>query len=152
MKSTIVYLGILATMFVNTTFANGIEKDQYQNEDQVSVASNLDTKFEGYETLKKPSVESESEINFTGSVTASKSIEETIEEDKKITEYNEEIIQPLIIDRTIEEVIKEDKQIIENTVSDETHPLDFELIRKYENALKNEQFKNTAFTKTNLKS
>ena len=30
-KSTIIYLGILASMFVNTTVANGIEKDQNQN-------------------------------------------------------------------------------------------------------------------------
>ena len=153
MKTTIVYLGILATMFVNTTVANGIAKeDQNQNFDQVTTESNIDSVSYNFEsTLKKPEVTSESEVSLTYTILSSKSIEETIAEDKKITEYQDEFYYPLIIDRTIEEVIKEDNQIIE-TLSDEVFPLDFELIKKYENALKNEEFKNVAFDKNTLKS
>lgn len=153
-KSTIIYLGILASMFVNTTVANGIEKVQNQNDDQVSVVSNLDTTSENYEvTLKKPEVTLEVEISFTDlAINTIKSDEEIIREDKVITEFTEELVQPLVIDRTIEEVIKDDKQIIESNLTDETFPLDFELIRKYENALKNEEFKKSVFDKNNLKS
>ncbi len=155
MKSTIVYLGILATMFVNTTVANGIAKeDQNQNFDQVTTASNLDAATTTFEiTLKKPEVTSELEVSFTDLVTnPTKSMDEIIEEDKKITEFQDEDYQPLVDDTAIEEVIKEDNQIIESTLSDEVFPLDFELIKKYENALKSEEFKNAAFDKTNLKS
>ena len=144
-------------MFVNTTVANEIAKeDQNQNFDQVTTESNFDSAVVTFEiTLKKPVVNLESEINFTDSVinaTSSKSTEEIIEEDKKITEYNDEVYQPLITDTTIEDVIKEDKQIIESTLIDEVFLLDFELIKKYENALKSESFKNVAFDKNTLKS
>lgn len=151
MKSTIVYLGILATMFVNTTVANGIAKED-QNSDLAATESNIDSVSSTFEnTLKKPEVTSESEsiVNVT---TNSKSTEEIIEEDKKITEYQDEFYYPLIIDRTVEEVIKEDNQIIESTVTDQAFPLDFELIKKYENALKSEELKNSAFDKKSLKS
>src|SRR6478672_13256565 len=129
MKTSIIYLGILATMFVNISFANGI--DQNQNDDQAKAEFTLESGIENLDILKKPAVESESEINFVN--TNSKTIEEVIAEDRKITEYKEEAIQPLIIDKTIEEVIKEDNQIIEGNVTGEVYPLDFELIKKYEN-------------------
>jgi len=154
-KSTIVYLGILATMFVNTSFANEIAKED-QFLDQAAIVSNSDALSVSYEnTLKKPEVVSETEVSLTNSilnVTNSKSIEETIEEDKKITEFQDEFFYPLILDKTIEEVIKEDYQIIESTITDQEFPLDFELINKIENALKSEVLKNTAFDKKSLKS
>ena len=153
MKSTIVYLGILATMFVNTTVANGIAKED-QNLDQDATELNLNSVTATFETtLKKPEVASESEVSFTGIVVNTvKSFEEIIEEDKNITEYKDEFYYPLILDRTIEEVIQEDNQIIESTMTNEVFPLDFELIRIHENALKSEAFKNVTFDKTNLKS
>ena len=152
MKSTIAYLGILATMFVNTTVANGIAKED-QNSDLAATESNIDSVSSNFEsTLKKPEVTSESEVSLTYTILSSKSIEETIAEDKKITEYQEEFYYPFIKDRTKEEVIKEDNQIIESTATDEAFPLDFELIKKYENAFKSEELKNTAFDKKSLKS
>lgn len=153
MKSTIIYLGILATMFVNTTVANGIAKED-QNVDQDAIELNLNSVTTTFETtLKKPEVASESEVSFTDLiVNTTKSFEEIIEEDKKITEYKDEFYYPLILDRTIEEVIKEDNQIIESTITNEVFPLDFELIRIHENALKSEAFKNKAFDKNTLKS
>jgi len=158
MKSTIIYLGVLATMFVNTTVAKEIAKDdQNQNFDQATTESILESEVTTFETtLKKPEVNSESDVNYTDLVmnTANNnsSPEAIIEEDKKITEFNDEYMYPLILDRTMEEVIQEDNQIIESTRTNEVYPLDFELIRQYENALKVEAFKNTAFDKTNLKS
>ena len=82
----------------------------------------------------------------------SSKVEEIIEEDKKITDYNDEFIYPLILDKTIEEVILEDKQIIESSLTNEVFPLDFELIKKHENAIKSEKFKNAVFDKSALKS
>ena len=155
MKTTIAYLGILATMFVNTTVANGIARED-QNFDQVATESNLDSGAVTFKvTLKKQEVNSESEIIFTDIVINTSSniaIEEVIEEDKKITEFQHEDSQPLTGNRKMEEVIKEDNQIIESTSTNEVYPLDFELIKKYENALKSEAFKMEAFDKTSIKS
>ena len=154
-KSTIIYLGTLATMFVNTTVANEIvREDQDQNFNQVATLSNFDTRVSIFETtLRKPEVISESEINFTDLVTQSaKLIEEIIEEDKKITEFQDEVYQPLYTDTTSEEAIKENNQIIESELINEVFPLNFELIKKIENALKNEAFKNPTFDTTTLKS
>ena len=150
MKTTIAYLGILATMFVNTAVANEIVKDQ--NFDQDTTESNIDSVANTFEvTLKKQVVNSESEFIFTNLIT-NRTIEEIIEEDKKITEFQDEGAQPLITNTTTEEVIKENNQIIESTSTNEVYPLDFELIKKYENALKSEAFKMEAFDKTTLKS
>lgn len=154
MKSTIVYLGILATMFVNTTVANGIAKED-QNFDQVATETNLASGTTTSEvTLKKQEVNSESEIIFTDLVVNTsnkKTIEEIIEEDKKITEFQDEDSQPLYT-YTTQEVINENNQIIESTLTNDVYPLDFELIKNYENALKSEAFKMLAFDKNNLKS
>lgn len=155
MKTTIIYLGILATMFVNTAVANGIAKEnQNQNFDQDATVSSLDSGVNFVEiTFKKPVITSEIEVSLSDLVSnQTKSIEEIIEEDKKITDYNYKEYQLLFIDRTIEEVINEDNQIIENTLTNEEYPLNFELIKKYENALKSEEFKNAAFDKSALKS
>lgn len=150
MKTTIAYLGILATMFVNTAVANEIVKDQ--NFDQAAIESNLDSVQNTIEvTLKKQVVNSESEFIFTD-IAINRTIEEIIEEDKKITEFQDEDAQQLIFATTLEEVIKENNQIIESTLTNEAYPLDFELIKKYENALKSEAFKMAAFDKTTLKS
>ena len=150
MKTTIAYLGILVTMFVNTAVANEIVKDQ--NFDQDTTESNIDSVANTFEvTLKKQVVNSESEFIFTNLIT-NRTIEEIIEEDKKITEFQDEDTQPLITNTTSKETIKENNQIIESTFTDEVYPLDFELIKKYENALKSEAFKMEAFDKTTLKS
>ena len=149
MKTTIAYLGILATMFVNTAVANEIVKDQ--NFDQAAIESNLDSVENTFEVTLKKQVVSESEFIFTD-IATNRTIEEIIEEDKKITEFQDEDAQQLIFTTTSEEVIKENNQIIESTLNDEAYPLDFELIKKYENALKSEAFKMAAFDKTTLKS
>jgi len=155
MKSTIAYLGILVTMFVNTTVANGIANED-QNRDQVTTETNFvsDSEATSFEIgIKKPIVETEFEINFSNlAINTTKSIAEIIEEDKKITEFQDEDYQPLTTVTKIVEVIKEDNQIIESTVTNEVYLLDLELIKNYENALKSEELKNAAFDKTNLKS
>ncbi len=161
MKTTIIYLGILATMFVNTTVANEITREnQNQYFEQVTTELNfiLDSTSNNKEiVLKKPVVISESEFNFiesdlNHSNKDTKSIVEIIEEDKKITDYKDEYINPLILNKTIEEEIIEGNQIIESSLTNEVFPLDFELIKKYENALKSEVLRNTAFDKSALKS
>jgi len=148
-------------MFANATVANETAKeDQNQYFEQVSTETNfvLDSTSNNTDiVLKKPVVISESEFNFIESDSTLsnknvKSIEEIIKEDKKITDYKDEFIYPLILDKTIEEVIIERNQIIESSLTNGVFALDFELIKKYENALKSEKFKNEAFDKSALKS
>ena len=157
MKSTTLYLGIFATLLSTFTFANAAERED-QNEiaentsNQVSVSTIVNNG-----DLKKQIVQLDDEIKFMDSLAVyvsenQQTIESTIAENKKIIESQEEIVQPLYINQTIEEVIKENNQIIESNLVDETFPLDFELINKSKNAIKNETFKNTAFDKKSLKS
>lgn len=157
MKSTTLYLGIFATLLSTFTFANAAEREDQKEiaentSNQVSVSSIVNNG-----DLKKQIVQLDDEIKFMDSLAVyvsenQQTIESTIAENKKIIESQEEIVQPLYINQTIEEVIKENNQIIESNLVDETFPLDFELINKSENAIKNETFKNTAFDKKSLKS
>lgn len=134
-------------MFINSSFAGNVASEQ----------QNLETEFSRVETtsglnsvsnsnLQKPMVnlESESEIKESVAVLSSnykKSIEETIEDDKKITESKEMPFQPLYLGTTIEDIIRIDNQIIESTIFNEVAPLDFELINKSKSALNNFEFK-----------
>lgn len=147
MNKSIIYLGLLSAMFINSSFAGNVASEQ----------QNLETEFSRVETtsglnsvsnsnLQKPMVnlESESEIKESVAVLSSnykKSIEETIEDDKKITESQEVPFQPLYLGTTIEDIIRIDNQIIESTLFNEVAPLDFELINKSKSALNNFEFK-----------
>ena len=157
MKTTTIYLGVLATLFTTFTFANTIERADQNVETEVTKTINVLFTDNANGDLKKPTVNTEDEITFMDSIAifgAKKqiAIEDTIEENKQITESQEEIVQPLYFERTIEDTIREDNQIIESNLVNETFPLDFQLIDKYENANKNADFKTPAFTKSNLKS
>lgn len=157
MKSTTLYLGIFATLVSTFTFANATERNDQNETAEITPNNVIVSSIVNNGDLKKQVVHIEDEIKFMDSLALyvpenQQAIENIIEENKKITESQEEIVQPLYINQTIEEVIKEDNQIIESNLVDETFPLDFELINKSENAIKNETFKNTAFDKKSLKS
>lgn len=162
MKTTIVYLGILSTMFINMTSANIVVKEQQSFETEIANSKTVqilrsDLVVENNSiTLKKQTINIESEISLMDSiakiVVVSNSIENSIAEDKKITESQDEVFQPLYLDRTVEETINEDNQIIESNILNEVYPLDFELINKSSKVSKNEGVKNTLLNKNSLKS
>lgn len=136
MKKSIIYLGILSTVLLNTMSANEIILDQQNIEnDIVRTESKSKSNFNliSNSKIEKPEIkfESESKIKESIAVISSKyvkSIEEVIEENKKITESPEEEYLPLNLGLSIEEMINLDNQIIESTISNEVYPLDFEVI------------------------
>lgn len=134
MKKSIIYLGILSTVLVNTLSASEIILDQQNIEnDIVRTESKTSLALVSNSQIEKPEVvfESDSKIKEAIAVISSnyvKSIEEIIEENKKITESPEEEYLPLNLGLSIEEVIYFDNQIIESTISNDVYPLNFEVI------------------------
>lgn len=132
MKKSIIYLGILSTVLINTLSANGIAFEQQNTENDVMITTSKSS-LTSNSKIEKPEIkfESESKIKESIAVISSnyvKSIEEVIEENKKITEGTEEEYLPLNLGLSIEEIIYLDNQIIESTISNEVYPLDFEVI------------------------
>ena len=134
MKKSIAYLGIFATLFINLSFAKVVEFDQQNVETEVSRTDpKTDLKLSVESSLSKPVVYLESverlmvstEVISTHYTT---SIEVIVEEDKKITENQAELNQPLLIAPTLENYIQLDNQIIESVPSNEVYPIDFDLI------------------------
>lgn len=162
MKTTIVYLGILSTMFINMTSANIVAKEQQNYETEIANSAIVqilksDLAFENNSvTIKKPTINIDAEISVMDSLAkimvVPDSIEASIEEDKKITESQEVLFQPIYFDRTVDEIINEDNQIIESDVINEVYILDFELINKMDSTSKNERNINTFLERDTLKS
>ena len=156
MKSTALYLGIFATLLSTFTHANSVEREEQKETNDITSIQVSVNPINKNSNLKKQIVQLEDEIKFMDSLAMNVSkneqaIQYIIEENKKITESAEEIVQPLYINQTIEEVIKEDNQIIESNLADELFLLDFEVINKSQNAIKTETFINNAFDKKSLK-
>lgn len=124
MKSTIIFLGLIALCFTN---ANATTKFETQVLDQQESATLI------FETSNEIVVETEAEIFNPASVfknTYSKGIEDVIAEDKLITENKKEPAQQLSLETTIEDRIFDDNQVIESTISNELFLLDFEKINQ----------------------
>ena len=134
MKKSIVYLGIFATMFINLSFAKVVEFDQQNVETEVSRTDpKTDLKLSVENNLSKPTVNLESIERLMVSTEVisthyTKSIDVIVEEDKKITENQAQLDQPLLIEPTLENYIQLDNQIIESIPSMEVYPIDFDLI------------------------
>ncbi len=124
MKSSIIFLGLVALSFSN---ANATTEFETQVLDQQESATLI------VETSGNNEVSNETDavIFNPASVIQTKyvkTIEDVIAENKLITESKEEAVQPLSLEITIEDRITEDNQIIESTISNEFFPLDFEKI------------------------
>lgn len=146
MKKSIIYLGIVATMFMNASFASKIEvQQQNQLTDFVKVARTTEPSISAENGLTKPKInlESQSKIKESIAVISSnykKTIKDVIQEDKKITESQEEIYQPLNLGFTIDEIIKFDNQVIDNTIPNEIYLLNFQMINSNSNSIKTNEF------------
>lgn len=152
MKSTIITLGIAALSFNFSNAANAC-KEQYANQQEVSVISNDSTQQmfttgvqQNNSTIGVDNTAEESLIfNPTAVIKVSyaKSIDEVVNENKLITDSHEEAIQPLSIEKTAIDYIKEANQIIEGNPNQEVYPLDFEAINQ---AIKNEKESHVSLT------
>lgn len=124
MKTTIIFLGLVALSFTNANATTEFETQVLDQEESATLI--LETS-----NNNEVSNETDTEIFNPASVietTYVKTIEDVIAENKLITESQDETIQHLSLETTIEDRISEDNQIIESTISNEFFPLDFEKI------------------------
>lgn len=124
MKSTIIFLGLVALSFTN---ANATTEFETQVLDQQESATLI------LETSNNNEVSNETDTTVFNpasvvETTYVKTIEDEINENKLITESQDETVQYLSLETTLEDRISEDNKIIENTISNEFFPLDFEKI------------------------
>ncbi len=124
MKTTIIFLGLVALSFTN---ANATTEFETQVLDQQESATLI------LETSSNNEVSNETDTAIFNpasviETTYVKTIEDVIAENKLITESQDETVQHLSLETTIEDRIAEDNQIIESTISNEFFPLDFEKI------------------------
>lgn len=139
MKKSIIHLGVLVTLFINSAFTSKVVVAQQNNQENISL--NVTLPIDNNEIINKivkPKVNEETieEINKSVVFISSnykKSIEETIQEGKEITEIEEFVYQPLYINFTFEEMMELNDQIIESTICNETQPIDFDIINRNEN-------------------
>ena len=123
MKTSIIFLGLVALSFTNANAATKFETevlDQQESATLILEASSNEVSNETDTAVFNP--------NSVIKTTYVKTIEDVIAENKLITESKEEAVQPLSLDTTLEDRIEEDNQIIESTISKEFFPLDFEKI------------------------
>lgn len=138
MKSTIIFLG-LALLTVTSAKANQLLEQEVLQQDAVAVSSvssqKADLIFNKVQSSKSAKIDNtgDTAVFNPESVlkTASfKSVEETVKENKLITDADQEVYQPLCLEMSVQDKIQEDNQIIESTISEEVFPLDFEKINR----------------------
>ncbi|MGL2966684.1 hypothetical protein [Flavobacterium sp. XGLA_31] len=141
MKTSIIFLGLIAVTFTtNTNAANvfntqnvnqqelvALCADSLQQENQLLIVNQQFSK----ETIENNGSE-EVVFNPNSVITTAyaKSTAEVTAEDKLITEAKEDAIQPLCIETTLQDRIAEDNAIIESTAGNELYALDFEKINR----------------------
>ncbi|MEO5775513.1 MAG: hypothetical protein ABIQ27_01330 [Flavobacterium sp.] len=126
MKTTIIFLGLVALSFTTANAANEFKTQDFQQQENQLVS--LNQEFSNCEdTANDTAIFNPASVIKTTYV---KTTEDVIAENKSITESQEEITQPLSLETTLEDRIAEDNQIIESAISNEFFPLDFEKINR----------------------
>lgn len=133
-KKSVIYFGILFAMFVTSSFGKSASNQQ-NNEELSANAFTIESNLTSI-SLAKPEVviESESELTETIAVLAIdyvKPMIETIKENEQIIESKEEFDFESCFGRSIDEIMLENEMIIESDRTDESFPLDLELINNY---------------------
>lgn len=126
MKSSIIFLGLVALSFTNAKAANEFKTQDLEQQETQLVSVNQEFLNSNCEDTA-----ANTEIFNPASViktTYVKTIEDVVVENKLIIESQEETVQPLSLETTIEDKIAEDNQIIESIISKEFFPLDLEKI------------------------
>ena len=139
MKTTIIYLGLVALSFTNTIAAYELKAQTFNKQQELTavvsenilqengpIAKNQEfsKNIEGIDT-------NDTAIFNPSSVIKSfnvKTVEEIISENDLVIEATENIYQPITLEKTFEETITEFNQIIESNDINEVYPLDFEKI------------------------
>ncbi|WP_264522107.1 hypothetical protein [Flavobacterium sp. N1994] len=139
MKSTIIFLGLVALTFTTNAKATNEFKTQDLNQQEVTTL-NVDIAQQNQLACVNEAVNTRGENTAEDTVifnpntvlktTYIKTEEEVITEDKLIIETNEVSIQPITIASTVVDQITEDNQIIESAISNEVYPLNFDKINR----------------------
>ena len=133
-RKSVIYFGILSVLFITSSFGKNAADQQNSEEltvNTLSVVTNLNST-----TLTKPEIviESESELTETIAVITTdyvKPMIETIKENEQIIESKEEFDFDSYFGRSIDEIMLENEMIIESDRTDESFPLNLELINNY---------------------
>lgn len=133
-RKSVIYFGILSVLFITSSFGKNAADQQNSEEltvNTLSVVTNLNST-----TLTKPEIviESESELTETIAVITTdyvKPMIETIKENEQIIESKEEFDFNSYFGRSIDEIMLENEMIIESDRTDESFPLNLELINNY---------------------
>ena len=139
MKTTIIYLGLVALGFTNTIAANESKEQDFDKQQEITTVVFENALQENSVVFGNQEFSKNSEESSTSDITIfdpnsvikssfKKTIEEIIVENKLVTETKDEDYQPISLERTLEESIAEYNQIIESNDSNEVYPLDFEKI------------------------
>jgi len=133
-RKSVMCFGILSVLFITSSFGKNAADQQNSEEltvNTLSVVTNLNST-----TLTKPEIviESESELTETIAVITTdyvKPMIETIKENEQIIESKEEFDFNSYFGRSIDEIMLENEMIIESDRTDESFPLNLELINNY---------------------
>ncbi len=140
MKSSIVYLGILATVFTSASYATA---NQQQQIIRLEIAT---AQVQSNPVLNKPAIPAESVQTITQALSMMttnyvKPVEQIIQENKLITDTPNEVYQPLTIDTSFDDRIQIDNQIIDNNQTDEVYPLNINYYNQGQSLLNNLEVK-----------
>lgn len=139
MKTSIIFLGLVALSFTNANATTEFETQVLdQQESTTLIVENTQEQNELVllnEGISSKTGKSEVETAVFDpksviKTTYVKVVEDVIAEDKLITDSNEVVYQPLFSGFTFEDRIAEDNQIIEGSISNEVFPLDFNKINR----------------------
>lgn len=135
MKSSIIFLGLVALSFNTANAANAFKSENLDQQEfaTIKVDNNQQESQMVFADSTRIIVGAETVIFNPSSVITTafvKTTEELIAENNLVTENTESEVQPLSVDFELENRIGEDNQIIESTISNATYPLDFEKINR----------------------
>ncbi|WP_396195519.1 hypothetical protein [Flavobacterium sp.] len=144
MKSTIMFLG-LALLTVSTTKANELQAQEVMQQEVTTITvetkQQLNLNLSDIISFKISKADNTGDTAIFNPETVfktdySKPMQEVINEDKLLTEAQEEVYQPLCLEMSVLDKIQEDNQIIESNISEEVFPLDFEKINRTAQCIK----------------
>lgn len=139
MKTTIIFLGLVALGFNNTIAANELNVQDLVQQDfaTVSVVAQQQSQVALVENkiaaLSNFNVGEEAVIFNPNTVIASsysKTAQEVVAEAQLITEAEQDNYQPIALEMSLEDKIAESNQVIESTTDNGYYPLDFEKINR----------------------
>lgn len=140
MKTTIIFLGLVALSFTNSNAANElnaqdlvqqdlttISVDNVQKQSQLILVKSETSKFSIENTGEEAAIFNPASVIKS---TYNKTLEEVISENKLVTDTCDDVYQPIALEMSPEDRIAERNQIVESNVDNEYYPLDFEKINR----------------------